>query len=336
MDRVTEITFGQTGQTFTTYPPEWAEGVPSSATCAVYGGTTSLDNAADFSPTVTIDAVSTTVDQASGYSQTNRRTLYVASTSGISTSTLYLLSNGSGQRELVTPIKVATDDYVTVEQDLAYDYTATATSTFKGVRLSAPVDATWVANEANINGGPAQITAATLTQYDIFGNYSVQGRRTSYKVVWSYTVASIARRHYTYLRLVRQKPHHNVTLRDLMKYWPDIAEDEEAEVRGQQFRYAIDAAWDRVRADLVTEGYRPEQIRDTELIDQLVIRAALQVVAMSGKAPPARDVEAWIVERTQDYRSLFGRAISTLKADIDQGAEGAVTVTPFKPLWFRR
>src|SRR5688572_27601216 len=99
--RTIEIVYGQTGQVVETYPDEWRAGVPSSATCSVYDGRKGLDESAEFSPAVTVDSVSTTVDQASGYSQTNQKRLYIASTSGLVAGRQYLAEEDSnGVREL--------------------------------------------------------------------------------------------------------------------------------------------------------------------------------------------------------------------------------------------
>lgn len=314
-DRTVDVVYGLSGQTIETYPPEWSEGVPSSATAAVYDGTRSNDDTADFTPSVTVDAVSTTVDVASGYSQLNKRKASLAATTDIVVGREYLIANADGQRELVTPTRVVSGDYVELDSDLAHDYPIT-TSTFKGLRMTFPVDNTWVATETNI------LLPST----------------PSYRVIWSYTVNSIVRRHYTYLRLVRQVAKHGVSIDSLKECWPDLQSEEVSEMRGQQFRYAIDAAYDRFRADVIASGLRPEQIRDTEIVDELVRAMTFYIIgAKMGISPGGRDLESWVAESRDDYDRLFNKTINaTLKVAIDEGAEGATAAAPTPKIWFNR
>lgn len=312
--RTVELIYGQTGQLVENYPPEWLEGVPSSASALVFRGSQDADDTAnaEFTPSVTIDAVSTTVDASSGYSQTNRRTLFLTATTSIEIGRHYRLENAAGQVEIVTPVAIAAADSVTCDDDLRYDYASGAT--FKGLRMVFTVDATWVADESNM----------------------LPPTTPPYRVIWTYTLDSLVRRDYTYLRLVRQVSKHNVSIKTLQKYWPDVGWEEAIQRRGQGFTYLIDAAWDRVRIDIITSGYRPDQFRDQEIVDQLVLLKSLQLLAMTGVSPPGRDVDAWAEETKQDYDNLLAKAVLNLKALIDEGTSGGITVKPTQVFWFTR
>src|SRR3990167_1790622 len=207
-DRVTEIIYNLTGQTVELYPPEWVEGVPSSATCEVFAPHESNDGTAEFTPTVTVDSTSVALTAAAGVAQGNRRTLTAGWGTALTAARRYVIANVSSQRELITPI-AATRSTATLQEDLAYDYPVT-TSTVKGIRMTFPLDATWVADESKING---------LTY-------------PPYRVLWTYTVATVVRKHWTYLRLSRQKAKHGVTHADLTKYHPDLLLEETRERRG--------------------------------------------------------------------------------------------------------
>jgi len=288
----------------------------------------SLDDGAEFSPTVTVDSVATTVDVASGYSQSNRRLLYVSDTASIAIGRFYRVANAAGQVELVKPVGIASGDYLTLEDDLAYDYAIT-TSTLKGVRMTFPVDATWVADESNILG--ASVTADASDAWD----GDATRPNPAYKAVWTYTVNSIVRRHYSYLRLVRQPSRHNVTYKDLQRYLPEVLLEEYRDQRGLQCRDMIDAAWGEVRADIIGDGYRPEQIRDTELVNLLVTLRTVLRYASAGLAPDKRDPEQFIAQMSKEYTDRYARTIANLRVDIDQGDEGAATTEPARTLWFR-
>ena len=316
--RTHEVLYNLTGQTVSVYPaieydPSGAPiiGVPSSATCSVFVGDKSADDSAEFSPAVTVDAVSTTFDSASGSSQTNKRRCYVAATTGIDPGVLYLIENQNEQREIVRPFLVKSADHVDVEQDLAFDYPSTS-DTFKGLKMTVTVDATWIATENKIS---------TLAA-------------PSYRVVWSYTLQGAARKHTTYLRMVRKLFRSGVQPEDLFERWPGLYHDEEREIRGQRFRSMINAAEDAVRADLISEGYRPEQFHDTEIIGELVVIKAFHRLGQMGKAPPGMDAEPFREDMAKAYGQLFAKSISTLKVALDVGSEGSAVQKPVQQVWF--
>src|SRR5574343_614355 len=123
--RTLEIVYNRSGQTVTFYPPESLRdllGAPSSPTANVFFGTTSNDDTVEFTPSVSVDSVSTTVDVASGVSQSSRNTLYVAATTSTAIGTLYQVENVSGQREIVEPKGIAAADSLTLVNDLQFDY----------------------------------------------------------------------------------------------------------------------------------------------------------------------------------------------------------------------
>lgn len=312
--RTLEVIFGQTGQIIEIYPDEAADGIPSSASVSVYDGYKGLDETAEFSPAVTIDSVSTTVDQSSGYSQANKTRLYLASTSNVVVGRQYLLENALSQREIVTPKGVSSGDYIDLEDELQYDYPDT-TSTLKGIRMTFTVDSTWVADEGNL----------LTPEYP------------SYKAVWTYTVNSIVCRQYTYLDLVRQKFKHGVTIRELHRYFPDMQFETFLGQHGEGFKRMIDGAFYDLRIDIKRAGYRPAIIRDTEIINKLVILKTLLNAARAGLSPGNRDVETYVAETKAEYDSLLaGTITAVLKVEVDQSTEGGVTKPALEQLWFER
>jgi hypothetical protein len=316
--QTTEITYGRTGQVVEVYFPEVVRdclGVPSSVTASVYEGDVSNDEDPLFSPVCSVDSVSTTVaTTAAGQSQAAglRNRVTVASASGMDTGVLYLLDNDSLQREVVEPKKIASS-VVDLVHDLQYDYPIT-TSTLKGIRVTFPVDSTWVADEDNI----------------------LDPSESSYRVRWQYTVAGAVYNLQTYLRLVRKPFRTTVTYRDLVARWPSMLDGQSREMRGDRFRKLIEAAENTVRTDILAEGYKPEQFNDTETIDRLVNLALDYQIARFLKEPTGRDREVFIAESKQEYGQLLGKMISTLKVSIDVSTEGATAPDPVLPYFFRR
>lgn len=319
-DLTTEIIYGLAGQTISTYPPEAVNaGPPSNASLLVYEGAVSNDDDYEFAPTVAIESIgnagTATVDAASGYSQTRRNRLSVDDTTSIQVGGAYLVANASGQRELVKPVAVVANDYVDLDADLGYDYAAAATSTLKGIKLSATVDATWVAAEENI----------------------LHPLSPSYRAIWTYTAGGVVRRHYTFLRLVRKQSKSGVTIHDLRAWWDDLLLEEDAASRGQGFAKAIEKARRLVRIDVITDGIRPEQLNDTEILDQLIEYKAFEIIASSGKAPGSRPPEKYMAEMVARYETLRMRAIAAvLKVDVDEGVAGASSTEPLEQFWFDR
>jgi hypothetical protein len=310
VDTRASIVYGVTGQTLDVYPPE---GVPgAAASYSVFRAGQSNDDTAEFSGTATADSVSTTVDASSGYSQTNRRKLFRTATTNIAIGRKYIVTNALGQKEIVTPVKIASGDYIENDIDLAYDYSSGAT--FVGYRQYFTVDATFVATESKITSDPSN----------------------SYRVLWSYSIGGVPHRRWTYFDLVRQAKLHNVTADDLMELWPDMASDEWIEQRGEQFARQIDAAFERVTFDAKMAGVELYKLRDGQYLDELVRQCALMLIAETGLAPGGRDQEVYAIERRKRYEADFNNAITFLKLPVDQGSEGGTTGEPIRQLFFRR
>lgn len=315
--QTTEIVYGRTGQVVEAYFPEVVReclGIPSSVTASVYEGEISNDDAALWSPAVTVDSVSTTLSAAAGQGQAAglRNRLTVASASGLSAGVLYLLDNTSSQREVVEPKKIASTT-VDLVHDLQYDYAITV-STLKGIRCSFTVDATWVADENNI----------------------LLPSEASYRVRWQYTVAGTVYNLQTYLRLVRKPFKSSVTYQDVVARWPHILDSQPREMRGDKFARMLEAAEATVRSDIIAEGYKPEQFNDTENIDRLVNHALDYQIARFFKEPEGREREAFILECKKEYGDLLGKMIGNIHVDIDEGDEGATTTDPVQRFFFTR
>jgi len=317
--QTTEIVYNRTGQSVEFYPPQAAQealGVPSSVTASVYDGARSNDDTADFAPTVTVDSVDTTVDVACGQTNTpsNRRKIPLAATTSIVAGRLYLLDSGNGShREVVEVAKISSGDHVESVTELAYDYAVTA-STFKGLRCTFPVDATWVTTESNV----------------------LRPTQASYRVRWQYTVGGTVYNYETYLRLVRNPFGHTLTPQDLMASWPGIFQRETRDGRGEKFKRLLASAEDRVRADVLAEGYRPEQIKDTEVRDRLVLLAFEYELGRKVGPPEGRDQADFVREAAQEYGVLFGKTISTLRLALDSSVEGAINEKPIQRYFFER
>lgn len=315
-----DIVYGRTGQVVEFYAPESLQmlGVPSSVTYSVYEGGDSNDDTALFSGSATVDSVSATIGNgsypaAAGVSQTNRNLIYLSATTGVVKGRLYLIQNLSGNAEIVEPVRVEANVGVQSLTDLKFDYPLT-TATFKGLLCYFTVDATWVATESNI----------------------LYASEPSYRVRWTYTVGGTVYNAQTYLRLVRKDFKTTLTPKDLVASWPELFHKEPLAQRGEQFQRLIVSAEEKVRADILAEGYRPEQISDTEILDRLVRLACFHEIAQFVASPTQIDREAFIDRTRRDYGDLLTRTLSNLKIPIDVGTEGATSYDPVQRYFFER
>jgi hypothetical protein len=305
MDQRASIRYNVTGQTVEFYPPQWRFGAPSSAAAySVWKGEEDNDQDAVFSGTATASTVSTTVDQASGYSQSDRRLLYLAATTSINEGETYLVEDGEGRTELVRVAGISSGSHVILEKELSLDYESG--DTFVGLRQVFTVDATWVADDTNIN----------------------DPLKNPYRIRWRYTIDSVAYEHWTYMDLVEVAKQHNVTAADLYEVWPDLENQEPFGIRGQGWRDTIDAAFDRLTAEMRTERISMDALRDAQLLDELLRMKTLTMIAEVGIVPNNRDPEGYVSDMQIQYSKMKRGAIAVINED----KAGGGSITQDKPI----
>ena len=135
------------------------DGRPVRVTAATYGifdarfGDNSSDHVVVAEGTAaTIDSVSTTLSAKAGRGATDRRTITVASTAGISPGRTYLLQAPSGVVELVRIATVASNTALLAGAEIRGDFPAA--STLKGVEITATFPADEADDETNLDGMP--------------------------------------------------------------------------------------------------------------------------------------------------------------------------------------
>jgi len=135
------------------------DGRPVRVTAATYGifdarfGDSSSDHVVVAEGTAaTVDSVSTTLSAKAGRGATDRRTITVASTAGISAGRTYLLQSPSGVVELVRIATVASGTSLLAGAEIRGDFPAA--STLKGVEVSATFPDSEANDENNLDGMP--------------------------------------------------------------------------------------------------------------------------------------------------------------------------------------
>jgi hypothetical protein len=248
-----DITFGVTGQRLEFYV---TNGVPVGATVKVFAcdtddtGTEELAISGD----VDVDETSTTVDATSGAGTADPRILRVASTSNMVVGRTYLVSQ-NGLSELFEVRSIVSNDYVTVRNPLHNTWASGAM--VKGIRLSAAIDATWVADTNNL----AESASSS----------------PGYRVRWTYEIDNVNHVRDSYFDLVRYQGDHGVLPGDVDAFMPGWLNSLPIEDRSDQGLRLIGEAYRQVKLDLQQVDRADEALANAEIVDELVKHKVVQL-----------------------------------------------------------
>lgn len=281
-----ELIFDVTGQTLVYDAPSRPSSVTSVSVLPWDSGD---DDTAESATTgsASIDSASVTVDANSGRAQPNPRKLNVNSTSGLAVGREYLLTGSNGETEWVELEEIATDDYVITRTPLQHDYVSG--NTIKSTRIAISVDSTWIADENNI--------------------INTASPNPAYRARWVWVDGS-GKTHadYTYIRLVRAQARHGVTASDMESVFPGWLRMLPQEHRGDAGARLLEEAMRRVGIDLHAADIPDEQVRNQEVLDEAVKRAAV-VVLLRAKMRSGGDLvaETALADALEDYNGLINR-----------------------------
>jgi hypothetical protein len=247
MRPVLDIVFDVTGQSIYFDAPE---GRPSSVTSAsVYRWDVSDDDTAESAiaaPAVETNP-NTTLDSTAS---ANTRTIPLTATTGIVADRRYLVTHiTTGLKEWVEVEGITSADSVTVKHPLHNDYATN--STFQSTRITAAIDATWVADETNI------------TTEDV-------GPNPMYRVRWVYVVGGVTYVADSYFNLVRYAARHSVQPQDIESLVPGWLDSLPSDHRIDQGRKLIDDAYREVRIDMHQVDLAARDVAESEVVDDLV------------------------------------------------------------------
>lgn len=248
MSRVAQdILFEVTGQTLY---HDAAEGRPSSVTSVeIFPFDAGDEQGSEWSASGTVEASpNTTCDQASGYGLADARLIYVAATTGFAIDRSYLITAADGQREWFEVEEIDAGNSVTARHPLHNAYASA--DTVQSTRVTASVDATWVADSGNMRDDA--------------------GPNPMYRVRWVYVVSGVTYVADTYFNLVRYAGKHGVrpqNIESLAAGWLDSLPTDHRENQG---RALIDDAYKAVKFDLHGVWLDDATIANADLIDEVV------------------------------------------------------------------
>lgn len=257
MRTVQDIVFGVTGQQVYL---DCTEGRPSSVTSVEVFWWDSDDDSATLEGIGAVETgPNTTFDATSGYGQSNPRLLNLTATTGAETGRIYLATTADGAREWVEVVEVDSGVSVTAKHPLHNAYAAA--DTFQSTRITATIDATWVADETNLD--------------------ETCGPNPSHRVRWVYVVSGTTYVADTYFTLVRYAGKHGVRPQDVESISPGWLDRLPTDHRDDQGRRLIDEAHRAVRIDLHQIWTDDAMVAQTEVIDELTRYRCLEMTEMS-------------------------------------------------------
>jgi hypothetical protein len=282
-DTIQEVVFGVTGQTLYLDAPE---GVPSAVTSVTVvrsdGDDASSSESALGSPSVS--SVTTTLSAAAGTSETDTKAVPLTSATGFVVNRPYLLTATTNETAWVV--------FAAISGSTGYARTPLTSSfasgsTIASPRISATVDATWVATASKLSDE----SGLDRMQTDAWraGDNDEDPR---YRAIWLYTVAGIVRRRETRFDLVRYTAQHAITPVDVDERFPGWLDRVPNDYRRDQGQSLIDEAFRAVKFDLLADGHATRWIRRQDVIGELVVCKAQVQAAELAVMHGALQVEA--------------------------------------------
>lgn len=308
MRRSTDIIFGVTGQSLL---HRVVHGRPTSATYAVFHEDATDEGTSEWTGTATVESVDTTLDAAAGVGQEDRTLISLTAGGGdnVTVGRRYRLSQ-NGVEEWVLIVSKDDDDLV-ASAPLQNAYTSGAT--FEGTHITAAVDATWVADDANLS--------------DVDSN-------PDYRVRWAVVVDGVTYIDHTFFDLVRGSLDHGVTLHDLEDRLFNILDSIPINHRDNQGKRILDAAWVDVRGDLANGQVKASSLRNAELVDQLLIHRVRLTFAENGKHPPDMTSVEFLAYAEGKYNRFLEQHFQlSSKVAVDDGTGSVSVKTASAPKW---
>ena len=300
MREVQDILFSVTGQTL---HHDCAEGRPSSVTSVeIFPWTSSDDADSEWVATGSVETnPDTTIDADSGYGQTDARKLNVAATTGFEVGRTYLATTADGARDWFECAEIDSGNYILARHPVHNAYVSG--DDVESTRITASVDSTWVADDANLlDAGP----------------------NPAYRVRWVYIVDNATYVVDTYFNLVRYAGKHGVRPMDIESMLPGWLDMLPTDHRNDQGRRLIDEAYRAVKFDLHQVWTADEQVSNSEVVDELTRYKTLELTAL-GNAMRMGDDGRYTVSKAAYQSRLDQLARITPKIPVRDTTAAATT-----------
>lgn len=308
---VIDIDFNRTGQSIYYDVPE---GRPSVVSDIQVWADIDSDEIAEEVATgaPSIDSVNTTFDVASGVTQPDQTKCALTATTNIVAGRRYLAINAYGQREWVEVERIYSADSVYNRVPLVHDYAVN--DTFQGTRLSATIDADWVADEDNLS--------------------DPRNPRPRWRAVWTYTVSSVTYRETTFFNLTRYPFRLAINAHDvdrLSRGWLSRLHPDDTRGAGNEI---INEASKQVRLDLWEHELTDSAFRNNSVINELIRWRSVWLVADAAFFQGGVGADQVELSRRRYYERL-DNLVRQPKSNVQVNDEGATAVHQSSPIWRR-
>ena len=295
-----DIVFGEEDQDLALVVPE---GRPSSITNVnihLWSASDTADSEWTVSST-SIDAVDTTFDDNSGVSSANTKLLNLAATTSIVADREYLATDAQGIKEWVLVSGITAGASVTSILGLGRDYVNG--DTFEGTRITTTVDATWIADAANINTG--------LTTFD------------RWRVRWEYVVGGVTYVRTTTFSVVRRAAQHTVTPPSIALLYPSLYNSAPTDFRHERLQFIIDKAYEEFATDLLQVTIPDEQVLSPKVVNEMVEFKTAVLIGRDRAMATGDELTLTIANDTymRRFQSIFG-APSEIKVPVGTDTTG--------------
>lgn len=196
--------------------------------------------------------VSLTVSGECGYSQNNRRTLSLNTTTGLEWNKTYLVTNTSSQQEYVKLLSIPTTRICELDEELRYDYTTGDALTDPSVGLAL------TPSETDNLGTNNRIRIEAL-----FSDGSREWKDILFDVV---------------LHKVEQP----ITSQNLRDYDATLSIQISSEQRGTDWSNLLEIAWQQVCEDIYSEDKEPSNVIDSNQLALLQLYKLRQLLSEQG------------------------------------------------------
>jgi hypothetical protein len=314
MQRSQDIYFGVPNQVIVWDAPE---GRPSSvAAVRVFAMGTGDDGtqqeATAGSPS--IDAVSTTVDAASGAGQANPRLLNVLDGDDIVAGRAYLVTSAAGAREWVEAMEVVEGASGSILTRYPMANAFASADTVVGTRITVPLSSLWVSDANKLSGGRNPIVG--------------------YRARWLYTVDGAQRVHDSQFDLVRYVGGHTLMALDVDREFPGLQGMGPGFHRADGFKGLLDQAYERVKFDLRKADLADNAVMDQDALNRATLLALGMIVAKSRVYQGADLRVLELAER--DYDAFVGAHFHIgLTVPVDEGSSGGSERADPAPFWVK-
>jgi len=234
----------------------------------------------------TVDPVTTTVDAACGVSSTDKRQVKLTSTTSIRVGGIYLITDSLGRTEWVEVQSITAGDYVTVKDDLVYDYADT--NPFVGTELTY-----------SLTGANAQNSSGEC--------------QADYRCEWTYVVSSVTYVRETLYDVTRHPWFRVATTAGLKKWNPDLFSLFDRE-EGRDWDDDLQSAFERIIERLDARGLSPNAILGMEKLEAVTYAQLVWQKGIAGVMPPyAVQDPVGYLDRTED---AVNKALDTATKNI--------------------